>query len=127
MLFNVFGIQVEITFLFVAFISFVISLKAPSNLIMTITSSMFHELGHLLIMLILDNKPEKLRFELTGINIIRKQDIKISTKNEILISLGGPLINFIIVIICCVFLLYYNNDKILTFECQLPPFFLAPF
>ncbi len=117
MTFNVFGIQVEITFLFVAFISFVISLKAPSNVIMTIVSSMFHESGHLLIMLLLDNKPEKLRFELTGINIIRKQDIKISTKNEVLISLGGPLINLIIVIICCAFLLYYNSDKILTFAC----------
>ncbi len=117
MTFNIIGIQVEITFLFVAFISFVISLQAPSNVIMTIVSSMLHESGHLLIMLLLDNKPEKLRFELTGINIIRKQDIKISTKNEVLISLGGPLINLIIVILCCAFLICYNNDKILTFAC----------
>jgi stage IV sporulation protein FB len=117
MTFNLFGIKVEITFLFVAFISFVISLNAPSNVMLTIIASMLHESGHLLMMLLIDNKPEKVRFELTGINIIRKQEIKISTKNEILISLGGPMINLIIVLICCAFLCCYNSKPILTFAC----------
>ncbi len=117
MTFNLFGIKVEITFLFVAFISFVISLNAPSNVMLTIIASMLHESGHLLMMLLIDNKPEKVRFELTGINIIRNQEIKISTKNEILISLGGPMINLIIVLICCAFLCFYNSKSILTFAC----------
>jgi stage IV sporulation protein FB len=117
MIVNVFGVKVEITFLFVAFISFVLSLKAPSNVIMTITSSMLHESGHLLMMLILHNKPEKVRFELTGINIIRKQEISVSTKNELLISLGGPIVNFFIVAICCVVLCFYNSNSIITFAC----------
>ena len=117
MSFNLFGIKIEITFLFVALLSFVISLKAPSNVIMTILSSMLHEIGHLVMMLILKNNPAKVRFELTGINIIRNQEIGISTKNEIWISLGGPFVNFIIVIICCAILCVYDNDLILTFAC----------
>ncbi len=116
MAFNLLGIKIEITFLFVAFISFVISLNAPSNVIMTIISSMLHEIGHLAIMLILKNKPEKIRFELTGINIIRNQDKKISSKKEVLIALGGPLMNLFIVTICCIILSTYDNDSILIFS-----------
>ncbi len=115
MVFNISGVKIEITFLFVAFISFVISLNVPSNVILTIISSMLHETGHLFMMFILYNKPEKVRFELTGINILRKQEMKVSTKNEILISLGGPLVNFIIVMICCAFLCLYDNKLLLTF------------
>lgn len=117
MAFSLFGVKVEITFLFVAFISFVISLKAPSNVILTIVASMLHEVGHLILMLVLDSKPEKVRFELTGINIIRKQETRISTKKEICISLGGPLINFINVVICCVILCVYSSNSITTFAC----------
>ena len=47
MVFNLKGVKVEITFFFVAFISFVISLEVPSNVLVTVLSSMFHELGHL--------------------------------------------------------------------------------
>ena len=85
-----------VTFWNTAFISFVISLEVPSNVLLTILSSMFHEFGHLFTMISLDNKPLKVRFELTGINIIRNQETVISVKNEIFISLGGPIINALI-------------------------------
>ena len=117
MRFNILGIRVEVTFLFVAFISFVLTLKAPSNVLITVISSLIHEIGHLLIMLILDNRPEKVRFELTGINIIRSLNMKISNKNEIFISIGGPLANAIISTLCCLYLCFYKNDLILTFAC----------
>ena len=117
MIVNIKGIKVEITFLFVAFISFVISLDAPSNVLITILSSMLHETGHLFTMISLGNKPKKIRFELTGINIIRNQEIVISTKNEILISLGGPLINALMTVVSCIVLVFYNNEKVLAFAC----------
>lgn len=117
MMFNICGIKIEITFLFVAFISFIISLNAPSNVLMTILSSMLHETGHLFVMLSLKNKPQKVRFELTGINIIRNQETAISSKNEMLISLGGPLINALMTAFSCVILPFYNNEKLITFAC----------
>lgn len=117
MIFNICGIKVEITFLFVAFIAFILSLKAPSNVLITILSSLIHETGHLIMMLVIGNKPEIVRFELTGINIIRKQEIRVSNKNEILISLGGPVANAIMFFLCCICLCIYNNNSILTFAC----------
>ena len=63
------------------------------------------------------NKPQAVRFEITGMNIIRQPDLKISTKNEILIALGGPFINLICFLISVVTLCIYNNENILTFGC----------
>ncbi len=117
MVLNLYGIKVEITFLFIAFISFVISLDAPSNVLITLFVSLLHETGHLVMMISLKNKPEKVRFELTGINIIRNQSTVISTKNEILISFGGPLINGLMTIISCVLFQFYNSEIVVTFAC----------
>ncbi len=90
-----------------AFISLIISLDAPANLFITILSSIFHEIGHLTMMLITSNKPKKIRFEITGINIIRN-NTNISTRNEIIIALGGPLFNGLLLIFGCL-ILYHNN------------------
>lgn len=117
MIFNIFGVKVEITFWFVAFVTFIISLNVPSNVIITMLCSLLHEIGHLLSMSSIGNKPQEVRFELTGMNIIRQQDFKISTKNEILIALGGPIINFICFLLSVIILCVYKNENILTFGC----------
>jgi Zn-dependent protease len=117
MTFNIFGIKVEITFLFAALIAFILSLKSPSNLLITVISSLLHESGHLAVMIISDVKPKKVRFELTGINIIRSQEVCISNKNEIFISLGGPCANAIILLLCCIYLSFYNRNFISILAC----------
>ncbi len=117
MIFNISGIKIEITFWFIAFIAFIISLNTPSNVLITVASSLLHETGHLLVMTSVGNKPQSVRFEITGMNIIRQPDFKISTKNEILIALGGPFINLICFLLSVIILCIYNNEKILTFGC----------
>ncbi len=117
MIFSVCGVKIEITFLFMALITFVISLNTPSNVLLTIFSSLLHELGHLIMMITVGNKPQAVRFEITGMNIIRQPDYKISVKNEILIALGGPLINLICFGFSVVILCFFNNKNILTFGC----------
>ena len=117
MIFNVFGVKVEITFWFVALITFIFSLNAPSNVLVTVFSSILHEIGHLLIMTSVGNKPQAIRFEITGMNIIRHQDFQISTKNEVLIALGGPFINLVCFLLSVIILCVYNNENILTFGC----------
>ncbi len=117
MIFNVFGIKVEITFWFVALITFIISLNAPSNVLITVFSSLLHETGHLLVMTSIGNKPQAVRFEITGMNIVRQPDLKISTKNEILIALGGPLVNLICFFVSVIILCIYKNEGVLTFGC----------
>lgn len=117
MMFSVFGVKVEITFWYMAFITFIISLNVPSNVLITVFSSLLHEIGHLLVMTSVGNKPQAVRFELTGVNIIRQPDFKISTKNEIIIALGGPLINLFCFLISVTILCVYNNENVLTFGC----------
>ncbi|MBR5245804.1 MAG: hypothetical protein IKV25_00350 [Clostridia bacterium] len=117
MTFKFCGIRIEITFLFVAFLTFVISLNAPANLLITIASSLLHEIGHLTMMLIIGNKPKIVKFHIVGMNIIRQEKCSVSSKGEILISLGGPLINLIIVFISCIYLCIYVNQIVLTVAC----------
>lgn len=117
MTFKLWGIKFEITFLFVAFITFIISLKAPSNLIITIASSILHEIGHLSMMILIGERPKKIKLELVGMNIIREKNLKISAKKEIGISLGGPIMNFIIIIISCIILCFYENYIFMTCAC----------
>lgn len=117
MIFSICGIGVEITFWFVALVAFVVSLNAPVQLLITILSSLIHEMGHLFVMVGVKNKPLSVRFELTGMNIIRQHDYKISVKNEILIALGGPLANLICFIFSIFILCFYENQLVLTFGC----------
>lgn len=111
------GVDFEITFLFVAFITFVITLNVPSNVIITILSSLLHEAGHLCVMLAVGNIPQSVRLEITGINIKRSSSTLISIKNELLISLGGPLANGALLIFCLFVLCFYKSRNLLTVAC----------
>lgn len=108
------GIRIEITFLFAALIAFILSLRVPSNVLITVCSSFAHETGHLIAMSVLGNRPEAVRLELTGINIKRTASVKISMKNEILTALGGPLANGIVFLICTLLLCFYKNVTVFT-------------
>lgn len=117
MKFKIKGVDFEITFLFVALITFIITMNVPANVLITTFSSLFHEMGHLLTMSAVGNKPKAVRFEITGMNIQRMQSIKISTKNELLIALGGPFANGILFVICCFTICFYNSGFLLTVAC----------
>lgn len=114
MTFRIKGIKIEVTFLFTALIAFILSLRVPSNVLLTIVSSFAHEIGHLFIMTVLGNCPEVVRLELTGINIKRTQSVKISMKNEILIALGGPTVNAVIFVFCTFLLCFLKKEIIFT-------------
>ncbi len=117
MKFKIKGIDFEITFLFVALITFIITMNVPTNVVITIVSSLFHETGHLLTMSAVGNKPQAVRFEITGMNIKRQQSIKISTKNELLIAIGGPLANAVAFVVCCFAICFYKSEILLTVAC----------
>lgn len=110
-------IDFEITFLFTALIAFIISLNSPFNVLVTIFSSLLHEMGHILAMSVSGNKPLSVRFEITGMNIKHQPSVKISTQNEILIALGGPASNAVLLLISCVFLCFFENEKLFTVAC----------
>ena len=112
MTFRIKNITFNISFYFVGLITFLLSLNVSSMVLYAIFFSIFHETGHLFFMIILGNKPKKVAFEITGMNIIRMENTKISLKNELLIALGGPFANFILFIILC-FCYALNEQEIL--------------
>lgn len=117
MKFKLFNIDFEITFLFAALIAFVIAMNSPFNVLATILSSLLHEAGHLVMMYCSDNLPQCVRFEITGMNIKRQPSVKISTKHEVLIALGGPIANAIILLSSCVLLCFFQSKKLFTLAC----------
>lgn len=117
MRFKLFNIDFEITFLFTALVTFVIAMNSPFNVLTTIASSLLHEMGHLVTMSCLGNKPQCVRFEITGMNIIRQPSIKISSMHEILIALGGPVVNGFILLATCVLLCFFQSEKLFTISC----------
>ena len=117
MKFKLCGIDFEITFLFTALITFVIAMNSPFNDIITIISSLLHETGHLVMMCSLNNYPQCVQFEITGMNIKRQPSVKISTKNEIFIALAGPLANAFTLLLSCVLLCFFQNENIFTIAC----------
>lgn len=117
MKFKLLNTYFEITFLFVALVAFVIAMNSPFNVLATIASSLLHEMGHLVTMSCLGNKPQCIRFEITGMNIIRQPSIKISSKHEILIALGGPAVNGVVLLATCVSLCFFQSEKLLIISC----------
>lgn len=108
------GVCVEITFLFVALLAFIIVVDSSGNLIITIFSSCAHEMGHLIAMMLMNNKPKKVTFELGGINIEKQDKILLSLNKEIVITLFGPIINAVILIICCTLYCVLHLDTLLV-------------
>ena len=117
MKFRIFEIDFEITFLFAALLAFIITLNSPVNVLLTIISSLLHETGHLIAMIISNNKPQCVCFEITGMNIKRQHNLKISTKNELFISLAGPFVNGLIFVASCIALCFFENEKLFMLSC----------
>lgn len=92
---KIFGITVSVKWQFLALITFMLSLKA-GNVLYALVFSLFHEIGHLVCLAAVGNKPQSVTFELTGMNICRNENVKISLKKEMLVSFGGPFANFIL-------------------------------
>ncbi len=92
---NLLGVTVKVTWQFLALLTFMLSLNA-GNVLYALFFSLLHEFGHLLVLCAVSNKPKSVTFELSGINICRNTETRVSLKQEILVSLGGPIINLIL-------------------------------
>ena len=61
--------------------------------------SLLHELGHIIIAMILKMKPSKLEIMVFGISVSFKTEINLSEYKNILIACGGPIVSFILVLV----------------------------
>ncbi len=56
MTFSIFGIKIEISFLFICLISSFIIIESSNVLVWGLSSALLHELGHILVMILVGHK-----------------------------------------------------------------------
>lgn len=95
MQFYILKMQVNITFMFWAVITLMLLLDRTNTCFIAVISAFLHEIGHLAVMFIFSSMPEKLTLGVFGMRIDKKENT-LSYKKETLVSLAGPIVNFII-------------------------------
>lgn len=115
MTFNVLGIKIEISFLFVCLITAFIIVESSELLIWGLSSALIHELGHILIMILVGHKPSRIIFNFFDIDIKDDKRNNRNYKEDILILLGGPAANFLMgVILWLLYVFNCGNENILV-------------
>lgn len=89
----------KIDFTFSLTVTFMLILCNRETVMISVFSSVFHEMGHLFFMHIFRQKIEQVTFGAFGIRIDRHLTTALSYRKEAVIALGGILVNFIIAII----------------------------
>ena len=101
MRFRFFGVNVELLFLSVAAISFILILDKSGKALACIMSALIHEFGHIFSMLLFKNKPKGIRFRVFDI-LIEANESK-SFIEDLVVTLSGPMFNFIFAMLSCNF------------------------
>ncbi|HEX3038429.1 MAG TPA: peptidase M50 [Oscillospiraceae bacterium] len=103
MSFTIAKCQVEINFLFVAVIAFLLLIDRSALAGLGIVATVVHECGHILCMYYFSVPPVKVKFNPFGIDIIENSGRKRSYGHDALIALAGPGAN---ALVFAVFLLF---------------------
>ena len=90
---------IEISFPLVALMTAVIIFDTSMSVIICFASVIAHETGHLLAMKYFGSYPQKIKLTLFDIAIIDRKKITRSNKAELVITLAGVTVNFILVTI----------------------------
>lgn len=93
--FKLFGMQIRIKFLFVAVVTMFLLTDNTNMAITALLACIIHELGHLLMFVLVGCRPQRLDFELTGIRL-EKPAIMLSYGREILVQAAGSATNFLV-------------------------------
>lgn len=111
---KIFGIEIEITFFFVAIVFLVLISDKTGVGWMPLLSAFLHETGHLFAMKKQGCDINRIVLSPIGASIVRK-DFPTSYKSDRIVCFFGPLINLILFIACLTVYNFFLNDKILLF------------
>ena len=118
-------VRVVLSFSFVAVITLMLLLCREEIVLISLFSSLFHEGGHLLFILLFSDAPESVVFGAFGIRIEREYVEHLSYKKEALIALGGIIGNFILALLSLLF--YFFSKNRICFEFFTVNIFVALF
>lgn len=106
--------QYKIDFTFALTVTLMLLLCKEETVIISLLSSLLHEMGHLGIMFFSGQKVKSVTFGAFGVRIDRQITTALSYKKEALIALGGILVNFIIAILGAIH--YYLYGRVFSLK-----------
>lgn len=95
--FKIFGIRIEISFLLICFLNFVLLIYGEFVLFWCVFSALFHECCHLVCLLLFGNMPKSLKFQISG--IVLKDEIELSNILNFVVVGAGCAGNFFLFLI----------------------------
>lgn len=101
MRFTVRNCRVELSFLFVAVVTFYLLIDRTGIAGVGLVAAVLHEIGHLAAMCLFSVPPEKIRLKPFGIEIAEKRGVRRSYGRDAAISLSGPAANLLFFALCC--------------------------
>lgn len=113
MRFRLFGTEIYLSFLFAALLTIMLATDKTGLVLPTFFAVFMHECGHLFAMWILGCAPKKIKLIPASVQITNA--VFTGYKNDFLIAISGPLVNFILFLA-----LYYNYS---LFENQFVGYF----
>ncbi len=101
MKFKLFGTEIYLSFLFLAFLTIMLATDKTGFILPTFFAVFVHEFGHLFIMWVLDCTPKKIKLIPASVQIVNS--FSRGYKNDVIIALSGPVLNLVMFVT-----LYYN-------------------
>ena len=112
---NLFGVQLNISYPFVALLTFLVIADNSGVVLCCLLASFCHEMGHILAMKFFGAKLNHIRLTVFDINITDTGKAYRSAITEIIITLAGIFVNIVLFLLCCIVYNSYNiNFKRLT-------------
>ena len=112
--FKIGNCRICISPLFAVMLSLILLIDRTGIMLFGILSVIIHETGHLVFMFLTKKHPEKVVFQLGGIIITSKKTA--SYNSELLIALGGCLLNFLACLTSGFIYLYNRNEMMFIFS-----------
>ncbi|MBQ5765036.1 MAG: site-2 protease family protein [Clostridia bacterium] len=92
--FRLFGIRFSVSVGFLGLLCLMLYIDKSGLMLPTLLSTLFHEFGHLLSLLMLNLKPKGVVFKVGAISIIGS--FALNTRGELFLNLAGPILNFLL-------------------------------
>lgn len=113
MKFKLFGTEIYISFLFCAVITLMLLTDKTGYMIPTLFAILMHEMGHLFMMWVVDSAPKRIKLIPASIQITTPFQKRY--RNDMLISLAGPLVNIVLFLTLYFNFLTFRNQTTLYF------------
>ena len=113
MKFKILGTEIYISFLFMAVITILLATDRTGMAVPSLFAIGVHEIGHLFAMWLLECNPKRIKLIPASVQIT--SEITKKYKNDIIIALFGPLVNFLLFFVFYFNYLAYKNQLVLCY------------